>query len=977
MQIFKCKMCGGTLEVSQDQSTAKCEYCGTEQTLPKLDDDQRVQMYDRANHYRRNGEFDKAMGIYEKVLNKDITDAESYWSIVLCRFGIEYVEDPSTKKMIPTINRMQYTSIFDDEDYKSALRHADTARRSLYEAEASSINEIQKQILSISEKEEPFDVFICYKETDNNGRRTEDSVLANDLYHQLANKGYRVFFSRITLEDKLGLAYEPYIFSALNSSKVMIVLGTRSDYFNAVWVKNEWSRYLSLIKKGEKKILIPAYRNMDPYDLPEEFSHLQALDMSKLGFMQDLIRGIEKIISNGSDANVAVNTVPEKMLNPASDALMKRANIFLNDGDWEKADEYFEKVLDLDPENGRGYAGKLCSELKYKSLSEIEKNFERWGESSLELVLDKRIYQYYEKILKFGDDNLVEEISKYVEKAKNKYVKNQYEFILKNMEDLNRLKNVDKLAEILELIKKCKKIKESIIKVEEYRDVKQYKIECNEILENLKKRSKEIYSKLPNISHVVKAEKNECGPFLSLSSLGRLRYVVPLKPEDKDVFNENDTCYEIAREDVIEFSLYKDTSFSLVLAVKSDGTVVNVTSRKTKIGRENVSDWKDIVSVKLAYVHTMGLKSDGTVVVTKENVDDEDYRVARLDLSGWQDIVSIYTTGTLLIGLKSNGTVVATASLMDGESCADLALGMIEDVSKWTDVVSIYTRYNRIFGLKSDGTVVATGDNRHGELNVSDWTDIVSIDSAYDCTLGLKSDGTVVATGDNKYGKLNVSDWTDIVSIEGDGSHTYGIKSDGTAVVNDQYAKELERILKDVVYVSRIGNYSYLIIGTDGRIRIHHDDDFDIEQEEKDFLSNIHFQWFFDNVEDLIHYHENIEKEKKLKFEEGQKRLKEIRLKQEAEQRAKEEKIQAIVKEYNETTKEYNCIKDQISILENELVLLQEQRKKIGFFDRNGRKENEKKKDTLTTDIRQLKFKSNSIENNLKDLKKELTLLKE
>lgn len=52
-------MCGGTLEVSQDQSTAKCEYCGTEQTLPKLDDDQRVQMYDRANHYRRNGEFDK------------------------------------------------------------------------------------------------------------------------------------------------------------------------------------------------------------------------------------------------------------------------------------------------------------------------------------------------------------------------------------------------------------------------------------------------------------------------------------------------------------------------------------------------------------------------------------------------------------------------------------------------------------------------------------------------------------------------------------------------------------------------------------------------------------------------------------------------------------------------------------------------------------------------------------------------------
>lgn len=975
MQIFKCKMCGGTLEVSQDQSTAKCEYCGTEQTLPKLDDDQRVQMYDRANHYRRNGEFDKAMGIYEKILNKDITDAESYWSIVLCRFGIEYVEDPSTKKMIPTINRMQYTSIFDDEDYKSALRHADTARRSLYEAEASSINEIQKQILSISEKEEPFDVFICYKETDNNGRRTEDSVLANDLYHQLANKGYRVFFSRITLEDKLGLAYEPYIFSALNSSKVMIVLGTRSDYFTAVWVKNEWSRYLSLIKKGEKKILIPAYRNMDPYDLPEEFSHLQALDMSKLGFMQDLIRGIEKIISNGSDANVAVNTVPEKMLNPASDALMKRANIFLNDGDWEKADEYFEKVLDLDPENGRGYAGKLCSELKYKSLSEIEKDFERWGENSLEIVLDKRIYQYYEKILKFGDDNLIKEISKYVEKARNKYIENQYEFILKNIEDLNHLKNVDELAEIHGLIKKCKKIEESIKKVEGNRDVKQYKSECKKILENLKKRSREIYSKLPNNNCVLKIDDYDSS-FVFLNSLGRLSYKYLLKPEDKDVFNENDTFGGIAIEDVIEFET-RGSSFSAILAVKSDGTVVNVKSSKSKIGRYSVSDWTDIVSVKIAYCHTMGLKSDGTVVVTKEIIDDESYRVARLDLSDWQDIVSIYTTGSLLIGIKSDGTVVATASLMDGDSCDDHKLDMIKAVSDWTDIVSIYTRFDRIIGLKSDGTVVATGDNLYGELNVSDWTDIVSIDLSHDYTMGLKSDGTVVATGNNKFGALDVSGWTDIVSIQGNRGYTFGIKADGTAVVNTKYAEELEGFLKDVVYVYECDNFSYLKIGTNGRIITHHDDYFDIEQKEQEFLNGLSFLWLFSNVEELIHYHESIEKEKRLKFDEGQKRLQEIRLKQEAKQRAKEEQIQAIIKEYNETTKEYNCIKDQISILENELVLLQEQRKKIGFFDRNGRKENEKKKETLTTDIQQLKFKSDSIKNNLKDLKKELTLLKE
>ena len=295
MALFKCKMCGGALEINNNETVATCEYCGTKQTLPKLDDDRRANLYDRANHFRRNNEFDKAIGIYEQILDEDNTDAEAYWSLVLCRFGIEYVEDPSSHKRIPTVNRAQFTSIFDDDNYKSALQYADGYQRNIYEEEAKAINEIQKGILAISSQEEPFDVFICYKETDNNGRRTPDSVLANDLYHQLTQEGFKVFFARITLEDKLGSAYEPYIFAALNSAKVMVVLGTKPEFFNAVWVKNEWSRYLALIKQGQKKMLIPAYKDMDPYDLPEEFSHLQAQDMSKLGFMQDLIRGIKKI----------------------------------------------------------------------------------------------------------------------------------------------------------------------------------------------------------------------------------------------------------------------------------------------------------------------------------------------------------------------------------------------------------------------------------------------------------------------------------------------------------------------------------------------------------------------------------------------------------------------------------------------------------------------------------------------------------
>ena len=369
MTIFKCKMCGGTIEFNPGDTVGICDSCGTKQTLPRLDDDRRANLYDRANHFRRNNEFDKAAGIYEQILNEDTTDAEAYWSLVLCRYGIEYVEDPATHKRVPTVNRAQYTSIFDDDNYRSAIMYADTYQRTIYEAEANVINEIQKGILAISQKEEPFDIFICYKETDANGRRTQDSVLANDLYHQLTNEGYKVFFSRITLEDKLGIAYEPYIFAALNSAKVMVVLGTRPEYFNAVWVKNEWSRYLALVKEScGKKVLIPAYRDMDPYDLPEEFSHLQALDMSKLGFMQDLIRGIKKITET-DESNQAVKETVFVAGNANIEPLLKRAFMFLEDGEWDKADNYCEQVLNQDPENAQAYLGKLMAELHVRCVA--------------------------------------------------------------------------------------------------------------------------------------------------------------------------------------------------------------------------------------------------------------------------------------------------------------------------------------------------------------------------------------------------------------------------------------------------------------------------------------------------------------------------------------------------------------------------------------------------------------------------------
>ena len=404
MSIFKCKMCGGTIEFNPGDTVGVCDSCGTKQTLPTTNDEIITNLHNRANTLRLKCEFDKAEEIYNKILEKNPDDAEAHWGIILCKYGIEYVEDPKTYNRVPTCHRTSFDAILADEDYKAALANGDGAQRELYEEEAKKIDRIQKDILSIVHNEKPFDVFICYKETDENGNRTQDSVIANDIYHQLTQEGFKVFYAAITLEDKVGQEYEPYIFAALNSAKVMLVVGSKPEYFTAVWVKNEWSRFLKLIKTDRSKLLIPCYRNMDAYELPEEFAHLQAQDMSKIGFINDLVRGIRKVVA---DTDSQEKTVRESVAvnsgNANEESLLKRAFMFLEDGDWSAADEYCEKVLDIDPENARAYLGKLmteCRACRMEDLQNCRQPFDGSGN--------------YNKILRFAEPKLIETLKGYI-----------------------------------------------------------------------------------------------------------------------------------------------------------------------------------------------------------------------------------------------------------------------------------------------------------------------------------------------------------------------------------------------------------------------------------------------------------------------------------------------------------------------------------------------------------------------------------
>ena len=406
MAILKCKMCGGDIELSADKTFGTCEFCGSTMTFPKVDDEQRAAMFNRGNHFRRIGEFDKALAVYERIVQEDENDAEAHWCCALCRFGIEYVEDPNTLEYLPTCHRASFDSFLEDPDYLAALEHSDGITRRQYQKDAAKIAEVQRGILATSQNEEPFDVFICYKETEEDGSRTRDSLYAQDIYYQLTEQGRRVFFSRITLEDKAGTEYEPYIFAALNSAKVMVLVTTSAEHASAVWVKNEWSRFLSLMRKDRSKLLLPCYRDMDPYDLPEALSVLQSYDMSKIGFIQDLTRGINKVLDGAKPKQAVKETVVIQQANASIAPLLKRAFMFLEDGDWNSANEYCEKVLDQDPENGEAYLGKAMSTLNKKTRTDLH------DAPGIDREVNIR------KAMRYGSDSLKNEINGYIASTK-------------------------------------------------------------------------------------------------------------------------------------------------------------------------------------------------------------------------------------------------------------------------------------------------------------------------------------------------------------------------------------------------------------------------------------------------------------------------------------------------------------------------------------------------------------------------------
>lgn len=97
-----------------------------------------------------------------------------------------------------------------------------------------------------------YEVFISFKYLDESGNPTVDSELARQVYEHLTDRGLTVFLSTVSLEQSGIAAYKAAIDDALDSAKVLISVGTKSEHLNSKWVKYEWDSFFNDIISGVK-----------------------------------------------------------------------------------------------------------------------------------------------------------------------------------------------------------------------------------------------------------------------------------------------------------------------------------------------------------------------------------------------------------------------------------------------------------------------------------------------------------------------------------------------------------------------------------------------------------------------------------------------------------------------------------------------------------------------------------------------------
>ena len=373
--LTKCSVCSAQIVFPDDTAIVSCMFCNSLNQRPVSTGETLARM-ERADELRRQRAYDEAARSYEHVLGEHPDEHTALWGRLMCKYGVEVVEEKRNNQLVLQrllCHRARPTAIRNEDDFNHACELADPSVRDQYIRDAEYIDKVQANIRELARNREPWDVFICYKETSlhNPSEPTRDSSIARALCNRIQRDGYRVFFAPYSLIDMSGEMYEAEIYHAIHTARIMLLLGLKPEHFEATWPRSEWMRFMDVMElKG--CTLIPIYGNgMTPEQLPKRIQNmgLQGFDIDgHPGYLEDLAHTVRFHLPIQSKPQPVQPQFQPNAPTPMS--LLERAYLFIEDQDFDQARNYINRALDIDPKCAPAYAAMVC--VKYSLCEEAE-----------------------------------------------------------------------------------------------------------------------------------------------------------------------------------------------------------------------------------------------------------------------------------------------------------------------------------------------------------------------------------------------------------------------------------------------------------------------------------------------------------------------------------------------------------------------------------------------------------------------------
>lgn len=393
-----------------------------------------------ANRTRSLQRFEDALNEYDRIIASYPDCFEAYWGATLSDYGVQYEKDYDGK-MLPTMHRFSEIPVFENKYFKNATKYCkNESELARIKKSAENIENIRIDIKKTVGTQAPYDIFLCYKETpiDGNGL-TPEYYWASELYINLRSKGYNVFFAKESLPATKG-HYEAHIFPALKSARLMLILTSSIANIESVWVKNEWSRFIRFAKENPSdgkrfKVIQSGFK---PEQLPHELRNEQVLNHNSLSWIEQL-NDILKATFPKANNSLEKSVLPQEQSDINVTPLLKRVFAFLAEGDFKSADEYCERVLDIELENAEAYLGKLMVDLYIKKREDL-KNCEK-------PFIDNINYKF---AIRYGNETLRKEFQEYIthinQQREEKCKEAEHQKELARIEGQRRLKQIKKIT---------------------------------------------------------------------------------------------------------------------------------------------------------------------------------------------------------------------------------------------------------------------------------------------------------------------------------------------------------------------------------------------------------------------------------------------------------------------------------------------------------------------------------------------------